>query len=246
MTSGQAAQGSGSSGEPGENSPEQADFEKDYWEDRWLGNHRASASSMRTAAVNPHLVREVDGLSPGTVLDAGCGAGGEAIWLATAGWQVTAVDISAAALEQAADRARTAAPTGMIEWVQADLTTWAPATGFDLVTTHYAHSAIPQLDLYERLATWVDPGGTLLIVGHLHQAPSDDPSHRDDGPHDHGHTDGQHLQDAASVTADGILARLDESTWHIITALESARTVRGPGGGQRQLRDVVVRARRRR
>ena len=65
---------------------------------------------------------------------------------------------------------------GHVEWVEADLSVWEPGTRFDLVTTHYAHPAMPQLEFYDRIAEWVAPGGTLLIVGHLHT---------------HGATDGQ-------------------------------------------------------
>ena len=122
---------------------------------------------------NPYLAREISGLVPGTALDAGCGAGAEAIWLASHGWQVTAADISSEALARAAERAAAAGGwPSACEWVEADLSVWEPGTRFDLVTTHYAHPAMPQLEFYDRIAGWVAPGGTLLIVGHLHtQAP---------------------------------------------------------------------------
>jgi hypothetical protein len=48
-----------------------------------------------------------------------------------------------------------------VHWVEADLSTWQPDARYDLVTTHYAHPAMPQLD-------WDAPAGTLLIVDHLH------------------------------------------------------------------------------
>ena len=68
-----------------------------------------------------------------------------------------------------------------MEWVEADLGVWDPGTRFDLVTTHYAHPAMPQLDFYERIAGWVAPGGTLLVVGHARTAttpPVPPPRHR--------------------------------------------------------------------
>ena len=55
-----------------------------------------------------------------------------------------------------------------MQWVQADLSTWNPDARYDLVTTHYAHPAMPQLEFYDRIASWVAPGGTLLIAGHLY------------------------------------------------------------------------------
>ena len=53
--------------------------------------------------------------------------------------------------------------TDRVQWVRADLSVWEPESTYDLVTTHYAHPAMPQLDFYDRIASWVTPGGTLLI-----------------------------------------------------------------------------------
>ena len=106
---------------------------------------------------------------------------------------------------------------------------------FDLVTTHYAHPAMPQLAFYDRIAAWVAPGGTLLIVGHLHA---------DHGAHHGAHHD-HHPPAEASVTAANITARLDPTTWEVVTADEHTRTLDSPGGGQITLHDVVVRAVRR-
>jgi trans-aconitate methyltransferase len=181
------------------------DFDRPYWEAHW--RH----ASTGPAEPNPHLVRETATLTPGTALDAGCGAGHEARWLASRGWAVTAVDISAAAL------ARTPGAQD-VEWVQADLTTWTPGRSFDLVVTHYAHPAMPQLDFYDRISHWVAPGGTLLVVAHQH-----------------GHAPGE-----ASATPAGVTARLDAARWTIGTAETSVRTF-----GTATLHDVVVRATRR-
>lgn len=190
------------------------DFDQPYWERHW-GEH----GPMASAPANPYLARELADLAPGTALDAGCGAGAEAIWLASAGWDVTAVDISATALARAAERA---SGTPGIAWVQADLSAWTPPASYDVVTTHYAHPAMPQLDFYERVAGWVAPGGTLLVVGHLH-------TH-------HGHH-----PDEATATAATITARLDPAQWAVVTALETAREM---PGREEPLHDVVVRATR--
>ena len=208
-------------------------FEKDYWEQHWEEAHPAADGSDESAP-NPYLVRETTGLAPGTALDAGCGTGAEAIWLATHGWQVTAADISATALAQAAERAARASVSDRVTWVEADLTSWEPADRFDLVVTNYAHPAMPQLAFYERIADWVAPGGTLLIVGHLH-----DP----DAP-DHGHGHGDHPPAEATVTLTDITGRLDPAEWRIDSGEEQTRTLGGPGGGALPLRDVVVHATR--
>lgn len=212
-------------------------FDSEYWDQIWHGDR---AASMAASQPNPHLIQEVGDLAAGTAIDAGCGAGAEAIWLATHGWQVTAADIATEALARAAERAGASGVAGQVEWVQADLSTWDPDTRYDLVTTHYAHSAMPQLEFYDRIATWVAPGGTLLIVGHLHHDAAGS-----DG-HGHGHEQsGDGAPASASATAAAITARLDPAVWEVVTAQESHRTLsHGGGGREATLHDVVVRATR--
>ncbi len=223
-------------------------FDNEYWDQIWQGDR---ATSMGTSPPNPHLMQEVSDLAPGTALDAGCGAGAEAIWLAARGWQVTAADIAAAALDRAAERATASGVAERVQWVQADLSVWHPDARYDLVTTHYAHPAMPQLEFYDRIASWVAPGGTLLIVGHLHHdgAGGDGHSNHDaTGGDRHGHAHG-HGGDqppaSASATAAAITARLDPVGWKVVTAQESHRTLSDHGDHEVTLHDVVVRATRR-
>jgi len=203
-------------------------FDKDYWESHWQQANEHGAG--RQLAPNPYLARETSGLVPGTALDAGCGEGAEAIWLATAGWQVTAADISTEVLSRASARTTTggSAP-GRVRWLETDLSVWKPAERFDLVTTHYAHPAMPQLAFYERISDWVAPGGTLLIVGHLHTP-------------GHGHGHGHQPPEEASATAASITAGLDATRWDVVTAEEHIRTLANRAA---PLHDVVVRATRR-
>jgi len=215
-------------------------FDKDYWDQIWTGER---AGSMGTSDANPHLIQEVGGLPPGSAIDAGCGAGAEAIWLATQGWTVTAADVAEAALELAEQRAAAAGVAGQVQWVQADLSTWEPDGQYDLVTTHYAHPEMPQLEFYDRIASWVAPQGTLLVVGHLrHQGHDHD--HRSTQSDGHGDEQTQ-PPSAATATADAITALLDPGVWAIATAKESHRTLPGPGGRPTTVHDVVVRASRR-
>lgn len=207
----------------------QHDFDEHYWDEIWTGER---APAMGASTVNPHLVGEVGDLPAGTALDAGCGGGAEVVWLAEQGWQVTGIDVAEAALAFADRRARAHDVADRVELVRADVATWAPPASYDLVATHYAHATIPQLALYDRLASWVAPGGTLLVVGHLHHG------------REHGHGHDQPPAEA-SATAATITARLDAATWEVVTAEESSREMTGPDGRTTAIHDVVVRARRR-
>ncbi|MET8229776.1 class I SAM-dependent methyltransferase [Micromonospora sp. NPDC005298] len=211
---------------------EQHDFDRDYWDRHWQEAHHVHSGAATAGPPHPYLAAETAGLTPGTALDAGCGTGAEAIWLAEHGWRVTAVDIASAALALAAGHATDRGVSERVRWVEADLTTWEPETPFDLVTTHYAHPAMPQLAFYDRISRWVAPGGTLLIVGHLHAAAATG----------HGH----HPPAEASVTLADITAGLDDASWEVTTGREHHRAVAGPAGrGTNTLHDVVVRATRR-
>lgn len=200
-------------------------FDKDFWDEHWRRAPGGDGSALQPP--HPYLIDELAELPPGTALDAGCGEGAEAIWLAAAGWQVTAADIATDVLARADARVSTDA-AGRPEWIQADLSVWEPSHRFDLVTTHYAHPAMPQLDFYERISRWVAPGGTLLIVGHLH-------SH-----HPGGH--GEHPPAEASATPATVTALFAESQWQVVTAEEHSRTLPGHGA---PLQDFVVRVTRR-
>src|SRR5690606_2298783 len=131
-----------------------------YWEDHWAPD--SPGQEHRQLPANPYLPAETTILRPGTALDAGCGSGAEALWLAGHGWQVTAADISATALATAQAPAAAAGLAKRIDWVEADLSRWAPDRTWGLVVTSYAHAEIGQLSFYRRLACWVAPGGTLL------------------------------------------------------------------------------------
>jgi SAM-dependent methyltransferase len=204
------------------------EFDKDYWDRHWNDDSAAAAAHDGGSDPHPYLAREVADLAPSTALDAGAGTGAEALWLAARGWDVTAVDLSAHALARARERAATRTTPGAVRWVNADLTVWEPSQRFGLVATSYAHPAMPQPAFYRRIAAWVAPDGTLLIVGHLR--------HPDPEPH-------RHPAEASATLAD-ITEGLDPEEWRIETAEEPMRAVDRPDGRAVFLRDVVVRATR--
>jgi 2-polyprenyl-3-methyl-5-hydroxy-6-metoxy-1,4-benzoquinol methylase len=209
------------------------EFGRAYWEQRYEGHGHGHGGTGKGRPPNPQLVAETGDLAPGTALDAGAGEGSEAVWLASRGWRVTAVDIAAGALERAR---RTAASveegvTERIDWVQADLTEWTPPERYDLVCTHYAHPTGPPQELYRRLAAAVAPGGTLLVVGHH-------PADR--------HSDAPHAEVThAHVTAEEIAQVLDPEEWEVVTAEARGRAVTVADGREITLHDAVLRARRR-
>ncbi|NES15095.1 MULTISPECIES: bifunctional 2-polyprenyl-6-hydroxyphenol methylase/3-demethylubiquinol 3-O-methyltransferase UbiG [Micromonospora] len=196
-------------------------FDEAYWEQRYRGHgpgHRREP--------NPYLVAAVADRAPGVALDAGCGEGAEAGWLAARGWRVTAVDIAATALRHAREHATALGPdvADRIDWVRADLTGWTPpAQRYDLVCAHYVHPATDGPDLLRRLAAAVAPGGTLLVVGH---APSP-------------------ANPAAGATVEEATAVLDAGRWEVQLAEARSRTAAGHHGHDVTLHDTVVRARRR-
>jgi SAM-dependent methyltransferase len=118
------------------------------------------------AEPNRFLVAEVAELSPGRALDLACGSGRNAVWLAARGWQVTGVDFSDVALEQA--RALAAEREVEVEWLEGDLLEWEPADrAYDLVVVLYLQvPAAERRRILARAAAAVAPGGTLLVVGH--------------------------------------------------------------------------------
>ncbi len=132
--------------------------------------HYSSAPQLFSGNPNGALVDLVDtgALQAGTALDVGCGEGGDAVWLAQRGWQVTGTDISAVALDRAAAAAEAAGVADRCRWVQADLdASGLPGGQFDLVNAEYLHlPAAQRPSLWAALAGAVAPGGSLLVAAH--------------------------------------------------------------------------------
>ena len=192
------------------------------WEERYR-----SAGALWSGRVNAPLAAEAADLTPGRALDVGCGEGGDALWLAGRGWQVTGLDWSEVALARAAEHAAAAGLTDRVEWVRGSFEEWQPPrAAYDLVAAHFLHPTAEQRSaLLPRLSAAVAPGGTLLWVGHAHDE-----------------------QRAAMwgadrfVAATEVAATLDPADWEVLVAGPRARPA---GEHDHHDADEVVRARRR-
>jgi SAM-dependent methyltransferase len=130
------------------------------WNERY-----GAAERVWSSGPNEHVAQIVSPLAPGTALDLGAGEGRHAIWLAENGWTATAVDFAEVGLERGRREAERCGVSEAITWVTADVRTWTPDPGatYDLVLIAYLH--LPE-DVFTRAATWVAPGGHLVVVGH--------------------------------------------------------------------------------
>ncbi len=120
------------------------------------------------------LLPDESGVAPPLprALDLACGEGRHALWLATHGWQVTAVDFSQVGI----DKGRTVAARlsrsvrSRVDWRTADITDLASAevTGpFELILMVFVHlPADERRTLLHQLSDMLAPGGMLLILGH--------------------------------------------------------------------------------
>ncbi|GAA3511279.1 hypothetical protein GCM10022262_39310 [Georgenia daeguensis] len=110
------------------------------------------------------------GLPAGAALDVATGEGRHALWFASRGWTVTAVDFSAEAIRKARALQEAHAPetADRIEWVRADVVSEPPRRGvYDAVAVAYLQlPAVQRRRALRGAAEALAPGGTLLVVGH--------------------------------------------------------------------------------
>ena len=200
------------------------------WDERY-----AATELMWSVDPNQFVARECADLDPGRALDLACGEGRNAIWLARRGWQVTATDFSAVAL----DKGRRLAGDLALDWVVADATTWQPDGTYDLTVLAYLQLAAPERRHAHRLAAAaLAPGGTFLLVAHH----TDNLTEGVGGPQD----------PAVLFTPDEVVADLEGTGLIVdraerverVVAAEGAGTHRADGSGGGVALDVLVRAHR--
>jgi SAM-dependent methyltransferase len=199
------------------------------WDERYAG-----AELVWSVEPNQFVARECADLPPGRALDLACGEGRNAIWLARRGWDVTAVDFSAVAIDKARRLAADADDTE-VTWVVGDATSWPGAADQDLVVVAYL-----QLSAAERTAAVraaydsLAPGGTLVWVAH----DSTNLTEGTGGPQD----------PSVLMTADDVLANLTGAELEVLRAERVERLVGGDddhrGESSRTAYDCLVRVRR--
>jgi SAM-dependent methyltransferase len=131
--------------------------------ERWNREFERGTPTLRTAP-SKLLIEVTQGRKPGTALDLGMGQGRNAIYLAGQGWDVTGVDISDVAVEQANKNA--AARGVKMQVVLADLDTFELGTErWDLITSFYMHGwhQNSKTDVPTRVYNALRPGGLLVM-----------------------------------------------------------------------------------
>ena len=139
------------------------------WFEEVYQNAKGDDAAVPWADLKPHLLLSdwLDGrnLPPQKALDIGCGLGDNAEALAAKGLDVTAIDISATAVEWARKRF----PGSPVDYCTADLFnlpgSWQGRFGF--INEIYTLQALPESVRQQAIrviAGLVAPGGTLLVV----------------------------------------------------------------------------------
>jgi SAM-dependent methyltransferase len=203
---------------------EHSPTEAAHWDERY-----ASADRLWSGDPNSVLVEVASARASGRALDVGCGEGADAVWLATRGWDVTALDISGVALERAAKHADEAGVS--VFWVHSGLVdAGLAAASFDLVSAQYPVLARTPASIAEHtLLDLVAPGGTMVIVHHA-DFEIDEPEH-------HGGVN------PADYVGPWHIAPLLDDGWQIDTNERRPRHLTA-GAGAHHSEDVILVARR--
>jgi SAM-dependent methyltransferase len=199
-------------------------------------DHRYGGPPVWSGNPNGTLVHEVSDLSAGRALDVGAGEGGDAIWLADRGWQVTATDVSSRALARIEAEAARRGVTIDCRHVDANAPGAFGAATYDLVSAQYASiPRTPDDRAVRQVLDAVAPGGIALVVSH-DLAPMRTPLDTT--------TASRMFDPDAYVRVDDFVRVIDDSREWTIEAHETRS--RPPGAvSHHHVDDIVLRARRR-
>ena len=173
------------------------------WDERY-----AATELVWSAGPNEFVESELADLSPGRALDLACGEGRNARWLAERGWQVTAMDFSAVAVEKGRSRGDD------VDWQVGDVRTAPFPRGLDLVLIAYLQ--VPPGDRAEvmrRAFQALRPEGRLFVVAH----DSTNLTEGTGGPQD----------PEVLYTAEDVLDDLSDASLRVVRAERVARPITG-------------------
>ncbi len=135
---------------------------KEKWNRRYTERDTASPGEP-----NPTFVEEIGGLPPGRALDLAAGDGRHTLYLASRGWNVTAVDFSHVAVRRGR---RFAAEAGLteVEWIETDVTRFTPEIqSYDLAALLFLHLPWEEMQAVILAAAGaVAPNGVFFLLGH--------------------------------------------------------------------------------
>lgn len=135
-------------------------MDRQAWDERY-----GERELVWSAEPNQFLPPAVEGMPPGRALDLAAGEGRNSIWLASRGWEVTAVDFSTVAISKGRQIAENQGIA--VEWVVADVLEYEPEPVFDLALIFYVHLLDPGMRrLFEVARSALKPGGRLIGLGH--------------------------------------------------------------------------------
>jgi tellurite methyltransferase len=125
-------------------------------------NQRYASGDAAFDQAAPLVAEIAAGLTPARALDVACGAGRNAIHLARLGWQVRAVDGSAAALETLRSRAGALPIESELVDLQRDALAIETSAYQLIVVSYYL-----QRDLFPALKRSLSKGGVLIAIVHM-------------------------------------------------------------------------------
>lgn len=135
-------------------------MERDVWEERY-----STGEYDPREYPSPLLAENVHWLPDGRALDLATGHGRNALFMAEHGYDVDAIDIAPAALQEARNRADDRGVDA--EWIAADIDEFDfPEDEYDVITISFYVNFDRLPDIKEALA----PGGVLLYEHHLRSA----------------------------------------------------------------------------
>ena len=134
----------------------------EIWNERY-----GSKEYVWSIKVNQFVEAHLAELEPGTTIDLAAGECRNAVWLASLGWQVTAVDYSSVGLEKGRRLATDHSVVDKIDFIEGDAVEWQPTEQVDLVVLSYLQLPAEQrATVLDHATGWLKPGGTVFVIAH--------------------------------------------------------------------------------